>query len=309
MRLLLLACGVAGMAALSGCGSYQGFSSDDSGVIDIHFEPLDALGLYDPLYVPGNWGFFSTRFDSTDALTHGTVLIATDVTDQDERTHLIREELTQSLGLMADIDDRPDSIFFQEWTTTAEYSEIDRALIEMLYRPDILPGMSEEEAVAVLRGHYTQEQIDCFVRVALRDEFGHRSGTIVKWMQPVVIRVHGSPTEADLESLGRVVTEIQDITGNLELTVAEPTGEPGTVALAAGPSYTGLHRMRGRTRGEPGVPVFPGKGSCGQRPVLTTEARRHEGRDRVENTVFLDPVRRYKEWRLQSCANWHPFCV
>ena len=47
--------------------------------------------------------------------------------------HLLREELTQSLGLFNDTYDYPNSIFYQGWTETTNYAEIDVKLIKMLY--------------------------------------------------------------------------------------------------------------------------------------------------------------------------------
>jgi len=68
---------------------------------------------------------------------------------QVKRSHLIREELTQSLGLMDDSYAYPDSIFYQEWTATQEYSDIDRKLIEMLYLEETRPGMSREQVESI----------------------------------------------------------------------------------------------------------------------------------------------------------------
>lgn len=53
--------------------------------------------------------------------------------DKEAHKHLLREELTQSLGLLNDSYDYPESIFYQGWTTTTEYAPIDRELIDMLY--------------------------------------------------------------------------------------------------------------------------------------------------------------------------------
>ena len=47
--------------------------------------------------------------------------------------HLLREELTQSLGLFNDTYDYPNSIFYEGWTETTKYSDIDVRLIKMLY--------------------------------------------------------------------------------------------------------------------------------------------------------------------------------
>ncbi|WP_373398695.1 DUF2927 domain-containing protein [Algoriphagus halophilus] len=43
--------------------------------------------------------------------------------------HLIREELTQALGMVNDIDTQDESIFLQQFTCTPEYSERDKEFI------------------------------------------------------------------------------------------------------------------------------------------------------------------------------------
>jgi len=50
-----------------------------------------------------------------------------------EKRHLLREEITQSLGLLNDSYKYPSSIFYQGWTDVTEYSDIDIALIKKLY--------------------------------------------------------------------------------------------------------------------------------------------------------------------------------
>jgi hypothetical protein len=44
-----------------------------------------------------------------------------------------------------------DSVFYQGWTSVTQYADIDRALIEMLYRPEIRPGMTKSQVLQVLR--------------------------------------------------------------------------------------------------------------------------------------------------------------
>jgi len=45
--------------------------------------------------------------------------------------HLVREELTQSLGLLNDTWDYEDSIFYQGWTCTQKYSDLDIEIIKL----------------------------------------------------------------------------------------------------------------------------------------------------------------------------------
>ena len=45
-----------------------------------------------------------------------------------------------------------DSIFYQGWTSPTDYAAIDEDLIEMLYLPEITPGMgADRRALSILR--------------------------------------------------------------------------------------------------------------------------------------------------------------
>ena len=92
----------------------------------------------------------STLFPYTTLFRSASILISSADITQKERSHLIREELTQSLGLMNDSNKYKDSIFYQEWTDIAEYSEIDKAVIKLLYQKKIEPGMSKEQVLNAL---------------------------------------------------------------------------------------------------------------------------------------------------------------
>ncbi len=59
------------------------------------------------------------------------------LTRPSSKKHILREELTQALGFFNDSDLYPDSIFYQGWTLTQSYSDLDRALIRMLYQKDL----------------------------------------------------------------------------------------------------------------------------------------------------------------------------
>lgn len=82
-------------------------------------------------------------------LTEATILISTVGVTQAERSHLIREELTQSFGLINDSTLYAESIFQQSWTTTQTYSPTDERLIQMLYCPAIKAGMGASEVDGV----------------------------------------------------------------------------------------------------------------------------------------------------------------
>jgi hypothetical protein len=88
----------------------------------------NKYSLTDPQRLENNWGYFEVYASSgimyVDTYRNG---------DHVTQKHLLREELTQSLGLFNDSWEYPESIFYQGWTTTTEFAPIDRELIDMLY--------------------------------------------------------------------------------------------------------------------------------------------------------------------------------
>ncbi len=115
--------------------------------LEIFFVAEQNFSQYEASYKPVNHGFFWNEAAQGE-IQRGRILISTTDINQPERSHLIREELTQSLGLMQDSAADSNSIFFQGWSQTQAYSKQDKQLLTMLYRPDIQPGM---DAVAVQR--------------------------------------------------------------------------------------------------------------------------------------------------------------
>jgi hypothetical protein len=95
-------------------GSYKTFAANHP---DIHAERL-----------VNNWGYF--QIYNNEGLMYVDVIRAK---EENAQKHLLREELTQSLGLCNDSYKYDNSIFYQGWTTTTEYAPIDRELIDMLY--------------------------------------------------------------------------------------------------------------------------------------------------------------------------------
>jgi hypothetical protein len=83
-------------------------------------------------YTDHNQGLF-IAYGGSD-LTRATMYVDVERTTRDDaQKHLLREELTQSLGLCNDSYDYPESIFYQGWTETTEYADIDKELIQMMY--------------------------------------------------------------------------------------------------------------------------------------------------------------------------------
>jgi hypothetical protein len=118
--------------------------------LEIYFVPESQFTQYEPNYFPVNYGFFWTNWNNN-TIYNSRVLISTIGVTQKERSHLIREELTQSLGLMKDSYLYQESIFYQGWTEVTDYSEIDKAVIQILTLPEIRPGMTKSQVLEVLQ--------------------------------------------------------------------------------------------------------------------------------------------------------------
>ena len=72
--------------------------------------------------------------------------------NETEQKHLLREELTQSLGLAKDSPLYPESIFQQSFSTkTTEYAQMDKNLIRLLYHPDMEIGLNRIQVDSNLR--------------------------------------------------------------------------------------------------------------------------------------------------------------
>lgn len=115
---------------------------EGKGNVTVHFVPHSEFYKYEPSGLVFYGGFFWNWWDGIGEITKGRIVIASEGISQHLRDHLIREELTQVLGLMNDSMKYKDSIFYQGYSETTEFSKLDRAVIRMLYSPSIKTGMS-----------------------------------------------------------------------------------------------------------------------------------------------------------------------
>lgn len=186
---------------------------------EVHVVPRQEFARYIPEVVDGNIGFFCLHWNAAGACTRATVLIASDAT-QAERTHAIREEITQALGLMQDSWTYPDSMFYQGWTPGVHFAEIDKTLIRMLYRPDIRPGMTRQQARSVFQGRYTKQEIDYFCEVAFGSEYSDSGDLVRKWTHSPTLRIEGQLNDADVRTVNQVIRDLNGLLGTIQLRVA-----------------------------------------------------------------------------------------
>lgn len=97
-----------------------------------------------------NWGLFSVYLNPNDQIYGGHMYVDTNRANAEEERHLLREELTQALGLARDSELYLNSIFQSSWTTTTQYADIDEELIRLLYHPQMQIGLDEAMTEQVL---------------------------------------------------------------------------------------------------------------------------------------------------------------
>ena len=101
-------------------------------------------------FVRNNSGLFFVNWDAQQNLISADMYVDTRQVEEVFQMHLLREELTQSLGLARDRIEYPESIFQASWTATTEYADIDKELIRLLYHPDVTSGLNEDQVRQVL---------------------------------------------------------------------------------------------------------------------------------------------------------------
>lgn len=109
-------------------------------------------------YISNNWGLFSVLWNGNNNITGGYMYVDIFRPDATAQRHLLREELTQSLGLARDSPKYEESIFQQNWTTTTSYTPIDKELIRLLYHPKVVSGLTASQAEIILTTILLEEQ-------------------------------------------------------------------------------------------------------------------------------------------------------
>ena len=110
-------------------------------------------------FVASNWGLFSITFNNSNQLFKGHMYVDINRANLLEQKHLLREELTQSLGLARDSELYSESIFQQSFSTkTTEFAPIDRDLVRLLYHPKMKVGLDRDQVDKLLREILLAEQ-------------------------------------------------------------------------------------------------------------------------------------------------------
>ena len=90
------------------------------------------------------------KYNAHNFLISGKSYVNTVDVDLYTQKHILREELTQSLGLARDSNIYEDSVFFQYSNEVVEFSDLDIKLIKLLYSPNMKTGLDKEDILELL---------------------------------------------------------------------------------------------------------------------------------------------------------------
>ncbi len=118
-------------------GMHEAASADEANLA-VNFASRDGMVAA----AGGSYNGFVNLWWGNYTINHGVIYYRTDLT-QELRNAVLVEELCQSLGLLNDTYDHPESIFYQYHTDTSWPTTLDWAVIQLLYRSELTPGMDE----------------------------------------------------------------------------------------------------------------------------------------------------------------------
>lgn len=128
----------------------------------IFFSDHKTFGDYAPVtrkYLDDNYGFVWLNWDSNSfVISDGSMYVDIKRTENlDCQRHILREELTQALGLLNDHDGETKSIFYQAWTCFTEYTEMDKRIIKTFLNPRIKANMSLRQLHKAIKNDEAQQ--------------------------------------------------------------------------------------------------------------------------------------------------------
>lgn len=97
-----------------------------------------------------NEGLFTYYLNDDFSIESGHMFVEVHEIPLRFQKHILREELTQSLGLPNDIDIYVNSIFYKKWSDVQTYSNWDIEVIRLLYHPKLIPNLGPDSVRSIL---------------------------------------------------------------------------------------------------------------------------------------------------------------
>jgi len=116
--------------------------------VEVYFIPRSQFNTYG-MDLPESVGACEVWSDSEGNIQKAKIVIPSDPIYQEYRSRIIPHELGHSLGLMDSYENK-GSILYYRLQDRSKYANIDKVMLRILYRDDILPGMSKNEVETIL---------------------------------------------------------------------------------------------------------------------------------------------------------------
>jgi len=97
-----------------------------------------------------NTGLFTYYINPDFSIASGHIFVETNHTQMRFQKHILREELTQSLGFPNDIQYYRNSVFYDQWSDVQTYSPLDIEVIRLMYHPQMIPRLSATSVGSIL---------------------------------------------------------------------------------------------------------------------------------------------------------------
>lgn len=123
--------------------------TDPNPNVRIRFVDQEGFDWYAPPHASTYSGYVVVRWNTRSEIQEADILIRKTLTPA-RRSHVLREELTQALGLLNDSYSYPQSIFYQQFSETTDYAAIDRAVLRIWDLCYPLVGRPEEQVRRIL---------------------------------------------------------------------------------------------------------------------------------------------------------------
>lgn len=121
----------------------------------VFFCDKDTYTDYEPYakeFIEDNFGLVWVYSNSLSEIYKGSMYVDVIRTNSLKcQKHILREELTQGLGLLNDSYMYSESIFYQKRTCFTSYAEIDKLVIKYILNPKIKSGMNKNQIVEILK--------------------------------------------------------------------------------------------------------------------------------------------------------------
>jgi hypothetical protein len=141
------------IAGASRGGLTLGMAADeDERNMVIHVVPRAVAEELEPDIERWHIGYFRVWWRGDGSFAQARIILVSDGISSQTRDYIIRHEVMHAVGFLRHARLDRGSIMYESYSGTSRFSGLDVAVIEMLYRSDIAPGMPRGTALDLLRG-------------------------------------------------------------------------------------------------------------------------------------------------------------